>query len=66
MIKFRESLINITSIKSQKIRVNNENKLIITEKESIYLKNDVKLLDVYFVYSLNMNLLSINALLINK
>jgi len=46
--------------------VSNNNELNIKEKESIYLKNKIKLLDVYFVYNLNMNLLLINALLMNN
>jgi len=57
---------NIISIKSKKIRVSNRNELIIIKKEFIYLKNKVKLLNIYFVYNLNMNLLSINALLMNN
>ena len=57
---------NITSIKSKKVRVSNGNELIIIEKEFIYLKNKIKLLNVYFIYNLNMNLLFINALLKNN
>ncbi len=57
---------NITPIKLKKIKVNNNNELIIIEKGFIYLKNKIKLLDIYFIYNLNMNLLFINALLINN
>ncbi len=57
---------NIISIKSQKIRVGNDNKLNIKEKEFICLKNEIKLLDIYFIYNLNMNLLLINTLLMNN
>ncbi len=57
---------NIISIKSKKIRVSNRNELIIIKKEFIYLKNKVKLLNIYFVYNLNIDLLSIDALLINN
>ena len=57
---------NITFIKLKKIRVSNDNELIIIKKGFIYLKNKIKLLNIYFVHNLNMNLLSINALLIDN
>jgi len=46
--------------------MSNRNKLNIKEKGFIYLENDVKLLNVYFIHNLNINLLLINALLIDK
>ncbi len=46
--------------------MSNDNKLNIKEKEFICLKNKIKLLNVYFIYNLNMDLLLINALLINN
>ena len=44
----------------------NDNELNIKEKEFIYLKNEIKLLNIYFVHDLNMDLLLINALLMNN
>ncbi len=57
---------NITSIEPQKVRMGNDNELNIKEKEFIYLKNEIKLLNIYFVHDLNMDLLLINALLMNN
>jgi len=58
--------VNITSIEPQKVRMGNDNELNIKEKEFIYLKNEIKLLNIYFVHDLNMDLLLINALLMNN
>ncbi len=66
MINSQEILVNITPIEPKKVRVSNGNELITIEKGSIYLENGVKLLDVYFVHGLNMNLLSVDALLIDN
>ncbi len=57
---------NITPIEPQKIRVSNDNELDTKEKGSICLENGVKLLDVYFVHGMDMDLLLIDALLMDN
>jgi len=64
--KSREALVDITPIEPQKVRVGNDNELDTKEKGSICLENRVELFDVYFVHDLDMDLLSVDALLMDN